>query len=961
MKKGLLSILASALLVVGCQNYDDQFTNLESQISALATTVAGLSQVQSDLASLSGTVNSLQSSLAGQIDTALADGLADIDAAITDLEAATADVASSEDVQAITDAVAENQDDLQELLDQSSVFAGDVVVNTPTTLDAFHTIGTGLAIINGNVDIDVNSDMDIAKVQELVNFIEVTIKDFAYTAGTGVDTEVTFNNLAGTRSLTLDQEGGYIAQNLSSATKIVLDDDSSVDIVDLRGLTTVTSLSDGTGAGTFTFSKGTELHLTALPRYPTTSLSLGVDEGGVIDITALRDVESDGDDQALDLTLEGPDTVSITALTGDKASSSITLINVITATVNGYDGTINIGADVQNFSSDNLVDFTVVANSDLVTVDVTGKLNPNITTDKQGPAVDLSGHGDLETVTIAGDVELIDLDGNGNLTTVTITADVDGSQGIVLNGNSDLATINLTGAKAEVLAITGNSDIEVLTVDFTVEDSDDTDALVDGSITITGNESMETLNISTDNVETLNVSNNVDLETVDFTGMTAIGATGKATVTIKDNKLVAEIATDEEDGATAADDVAAGAAGDLGSFSTNSGLDTASVYLTAVAADADSTATVVFDEVDSVVDSEGATDSEVVDQTDYVVLSLVAAVPEVITGANDTVLRKQGFIVTATVGADVNVLIDNVTVTHNGSGYGAVTISGNQNVDLTNLRSSLALTRATALDVTMDVKKGGNAVGKAIVFQSTVASNTNGENYTDAQATAIAAAGTVNSFLTSYDVFTMAYGGRSVQATITTASKTGVAARNDIAAELSDAWNDKYGSSGTSSQLSLWSDIADTTGTLAAATLKSSNAGSRGYLDVIDITWAKASAAQVSAATGGVVTKTTALVMDWIIGADGSADNFADSDDLIITLEETVAGSLAGTQATVTGVYALTNAQVNYGGSAQQTDTTDSIYPEEARDDVKDTEEANEGVVTTAAAAAVSINRVGWL
>ena len=52
MKKGLLSILASALLVVGCQNYDDQFTNLESQISALASTVAGLSQVQSDLSTL---------------------------------------------------------------------------------------------------------------------------------------------------------------------------------------------------------------------------------------------------------------------------------------------------------------------------------------------------------------------------------------------------------------------------------------------------------------------------------------------------------------------------------------------------------------------------------------------------------------------------------------------------------------------------------------------------------------------------------------------------------------------------------------------------------------------------------------------------------------------------------------------------------------------------------------------
>ena len=103
MKKGLLSILAGALLVVGCQNYDDQFDNLETQINALASTVAGLSQVQSDLASLAGTVNSLQSALSAEIDTALADGLADIDAAVEALEAAAADSASAEDVSAIAD------------------------------------------------------------------------------------------------------------------------------------------------------------------------------------------------------------------------------------------------------------------------------------------------------------------------------------------------------------------------------------------------------------------------------------------------------------------------------------------------------------------------------------------------------------------------------------------------------------------------------------------------------------------------------------------------------------------------------------------------------------------------------------------------------------------------------------------------------------------------------------------
>jgi hypothetical protein len=53
---------------------------------------------------------------------------------------------------------------------------------------------------------------------------------------TGVDTEVTFSNLTGTQSLTLDQEGGYMLENLESATIITLDDDSSVDVVHLGSL-----------------------------------------------------------------------------------------------------------------------------------------------------------------------------------------------------------------------------------------------------------------------------------------------------------------------------------------------------------------------------------------------------------------------------------------------------------------------------------------------------------------------------------------------------------------------------------------------------------------------------------------------------------------------------------------------------------------------------------------------------
>ena len=108
MKKGLLSILAGALVVVGCQNYDDQFDNLESQISALASTVAGLSQVQSDLSALANTVANVQSALASipsaaEINSAVSDGLAGVQSDIDALETALDDVVSAEDLNTVSE------------------------------------------------------------------------------------------------------------------------------------------------------------------------------------------------------------------------------------------------------------------------------------------------------------------------------------------------------------------------------------------------------------------------------------------------------------------------------------------------------------------------------------------------------------------------------------------------------------------------------------------------------------------------------------------------------------------------------------------------------------------------------------------------------------------------------------------------------------------------------------------
>ena len=61
--KGLLSLLALALTVVGCQNYDDQFAELTSLIEDLQTEVEGIPDVSQSIATLQSTVAAISSAV----------------------------------------------------------------------------------------------------------------------------------------------------------------------------------------------------------------------------------------------------------------------------------------------------------------------------------------------------------------------------------------------------------------------------------------------------------------------------------------------------------------------------------------------------------------------------------------------------------------------------------------------------------------------------------------------------------------------------------------------------------------------------------------------------------------------------------------------------------------------------------------------------------------------------------
>ena len=178
MKKGLLSLLALALTVVGCQNYDDQFDELTSLIEDLQTEVEGLPDVTAQVNALQSTVDGLATAasvqalassvndVADDVDglatsTALADGLAGLQTQIDALVASLADVADADDIAAINAELTSIQEDLDELLAANATINQSITINSLATLQyAESLISTDPTdpnvIVNGNVTVDVN-------------------------------------------------------------------------------------------------------------------------------------------------------------------------------------------------------------------------------------------------------------------------------------------------------------------------------------------------------------------------------------------------------------------------------------------------------------------------------------------------------------------------------------------------------------------------------------------------------------------------------------------------------------------------------------------------------------------------------------------------------------------------------------------------------------------------------------
>jgi len=841
-------------------------------------------------------------------------------------------------------------------------------------------MGSGINIVNGDVSITVNAEMDITKVQEVVDNILTNVGDYTYTSASSDIAAVTFTNLTGTQSLTVTQAGSYDFRNLTSATNVVLGDSfkSTIGIVHFGALTTVNSFKTGSSANSIVFSKATELHLTSLGRYATTSsnvFTLEVDEGGVIDLTALDDVDSDGDQADIYLSIKGP--ASFT--TSKFEDGALTFEDVKTVEVNGFNGTITTNDGVESFTADSLVDAYTVG-SDIETLNVTGKVDPDSTTDQSGPAISSSSN-NLISATVAGNVASVSFTDASNLESVTVSADVAGS--ITITGNGDLTSVTLTDSKARGVDVSNNTDLTSLTVDTTIQAGRGATAAAtallkkDGSIVVSNNTDLASLTITSTDAKTLTITGNSNLATISASDLATIGATTTTgpTVNVYGNNFIASKSEDKEN--TATTKTGTGEVNDLGSFTTSSGMETLKTYLTAVAANTKASAQVYFDTVESYVGEDGVEDGtdatysstttrdNTTANAEQKILVLVANTAD--TG-DAAITSKRSYQITNAV-TKLGVVVNGVSIlgTNGVSTTNSATLVANNSQTINQLINETSLAQADVAGVSISA----TANAAPVAYVEIGLNDSNAEN----SATAASSAWVFG----VSDSFTISIDGYSATVTYTHYSAAGGATATDLAEAFENQWKAKYGAIGTVASESAvrWTLGSDTTNNSSISTGGATNNTRIKFTAKDEGTGSIDDAITVTFTAGG--TTATHSNVGFVVGnannmTKSSGDNKAQGTAVVLTIEADTAGDLLGeigvpldaasvaaggiTVFNTGGAVSELNSTYNPNITASNVTTATNLYPNESRrNDVVVGDEANAAQTSNA----VEFSRIGWL
>jgi len=373
MKKGLLSLLAVALTIVSCQDYDDQFAELTGLVNTLSTKVAGIETSTANLAALSVTVSGLQAAIAAIPTT---DSTADLTAVSAGLDTIQDDIDAIElilaggvasaddlaDIDALIDTLQEGVNTL--LTNNQSISVNITIVDSETLATAQGYIEIGATtpagyLLGGNLLVDhdgltgpeiVTANQMTAKLISVSGTVSVTgavdLSGLSYIAlaytKNGLLTPLDSSITSLGAGLNIDGRiGAIVFPNLTSVLgNVAISNHASVTSIDFSNVTVVggTSTIDGgttalASATTADFGKFKMIDVTL---NSATSVNLG--QSGTIaslSIVAPRATSISANSQeivtgVLDINSPLAATIDMNALTGGGTTLDISAANSTT-------------------------------------------------------------------------------------------------------------------------------------------------------------------------------------------------------------------------------------------------------------------------------------------------------------------------------------------------------------------------------------------------------------------------------------------------------------------------------------------------------------------------------------------------------------------------------------------------------------------------------------------------------
>ena len=553
MKKGLLGLLVIALTLVGCQNYDDQFDDLNSKISSLATTVDGLLSVQTSVSALSTKLDNLASTALTDSDlTAILTEVTTVKAAVAALE--TTDVSGIEaEVADLDTEVASIIEKLNELLTANAVINQNIRITSLAELSlAEDLISTGAedpnVTINGSLVVNTTGSSDItgaanvtrlnavmAKIKVVMKTVTVTTDEaisaasLQYIQGNLDINAATGSVAAGalttvTGAMEINQGGALLMPTLNSVAGGITIQTAGVTVtsVDFSGLTegaAVTSANtldlpeatsikiSGVLPTTVTAGKATTFVSNSIAAQTTTTITIdGSTEfslgsasfSGAVVITATGAVNLAGVTSAKALTITSGGAINLGGLTAITA----------TAAISGT--TVNLGS-VASISKSTVV----------TTTDVTISALASVASDTAGPAATLTlvGPTSVSAPALAAAVgNIVAADATTFAAPALVTSgtvDVKAAATVHLKNLTSTNTLADWGTIVNLKLVEQDTSIDfsqaahLVTLDFTgKKDSSPNPGGQANTLTITsGNASLTTLTIGDGGIGTLTVTN----------------------------------------------------------------------------------------------------------------------------------------------------------------------------------------------------------------------------------------------------------------------------------------------------------------------------------------------------------------------------------------------------------------------------------------------------------------------